>query len=94
MSLTHGSRKQKKIFKITLNETDQNVTKKLIIDLNTTSFKNVEKVEGITLVNSKTIAVICDNDFQISDKTDFTTGITKFNENKNELLILEFNQDL
>lgn len=85
---------QKKIFKITLNGSDQNVSKELILDLAGTSFKDVEKVEGITLINRHKIAVISDNDFQISGKTDFTTGISPFNQAKNELLILEFNQDL
>jgi 3-phytase len=85
---------QKKIFKITLNGSDQNVSKELIIDLDTTSFKSVEKAEGITTIDRRRIAVICDNDFQISGKTDFTTGISPLNEAKNEMLILEFNQDL
>jgi 3-phytase len=85
---------QKKIFKIQLNGSDQNVSKKLIIDLANTSFKNIEKAEGITLIDRRRIAVICDNDFQISGQTNFTTGISPFNQTKNELLILEFNQDL
>jgi 3-phytase len=84
----------KKIFKITLNGSDQNVSKTLIIDLANTSFINVEKIEGIALIDNHRIAVICDNDFQISGKTDFVTGLSPFNQAKNELLILEFNQDL
>ena len=85
---------QKKIFKISLNGSDQNVTKELIFDLDTSSFKDIEKTEGITVIDQRRIAVICDNDFQISGKTDFTTGLSPFNQSKSELLILEFNQDL
>ncbi len=85
---------QKKIFKIKLNEIDKLVSKVLIVDLDSTSFKHIEKVEGLAIIDHRRIAVINDNDFQINGKVDFTTGLTPLNQNKNELLILEFNQDL
>lgn len=85
---------QKKIFKITLNGSDKNVSKELILDLTATSFKDIDKIEGIAVINRRKIAIISDNDFQISGKTDFSTGISPLNQNKNEMLILEFNQDL
>ena len=41
-------------------------------------------------IDSKKIALVNDNDFQINDKTDPKTGLTPFNTAPNEMLILEF----
>jgi hypothetical protein len=85
---------EKKIFKIKLTTPEQNVSKTFIIDLDTTGLKNVEKIAGITLIDHRRIGIISDNHFQISGKTNFSTGTTPMNQAKNELVILEFNQDL
>lgn len=89
-----GKQSQKYVYKITLNGPDAPVKKELLVDLETTPFKGVEKVEGIALLGPKKIALIKDNDFQIAEKTDRKTGITPFNNEENELLILEFEQNL
>lgn len=89
-----GEQSKKYIYKITLGSTDSHVKKELLVDLNQTAFKNIEKVEGITLINSKKIALVNDNDFQISDKTDPKTGLTPLNSDPNEMLILEFAEDV
>lgn len=89
-----GDAGSKAIYKITLNDTDTAVTKEFILDLGKTAFKNVEKVEGLTLIDNHRIALVNDNDFQISSKTDPKTGITPLNQDGNEMLVLEFSEDL
>lgn len=88
-----GEKSQKYIYKITLNETDENVTKTLIADLKNTPFNNIEKVEGLTVIDQKRIALVYDNDFQINGDTNFKTGFTPLNESKNQLMILEFSEN-
>lgn len=89
-----GDSSRKAVYKITLNGPDSLVTKELLIDLNNTVFKDAEKVEGLTLIDSKKIALVNDNDFQIAGKTDSASGMTPFNNVGNEMLILEFSDDL
>ncbi len=89
-----GAQGQKYIFKITLGETDQLVKKVLIADLKETAFNNVEKIEGLALIDSKRLALVYDNDFQINGKSNLTTGLTPLNESANQLLVLEFKESL
>jgi 3-phytase len=84
----------KKIFKIQLITPEQNVSKIFLYDLANTAFKDKDKIAGITLIDRHRIGVISDNHFQVTGKTNFSTGITQMNQAKNELLILEFNQEL
>lgn len=89
-----GSDSRKYVFKITLNGNDQLVKKELLIDLGETAFATLEKVEGVALIDSRRIALVNDNDFQINSETDFKTGITPLNSDPNEMLILEFKEDI
>ncbi len=89
-----GNLSSKLIYKITLKDSDALVEKKLIADLKSTPFNNVEKVEGLALINSHTIALTYDNDFQIDGKTDRQSGITPLNKLQNQLLILNIDEDL
>lgn len=89
-----GESSQKYIYRITLGESDQLVKKTLIADLKNTPFNNVEKIEGLAVIDSKRIAIIYDNDFQINGKTNQATGLTPLNESVNQLLILEFSENL
>jgi hypothetical protein len=89
-----GEHSQKYIYRITLGESDQLVKKTLIADLKNTPFNNVEKVEGLALVDNKRLAIVYDNDFQINGKTNQATGLTPLNESVNQLLILEFSESL
>lgn len=89
-----GNDSKKHIYKITLNGTDSPVKKELLVDLGATTFKGIEKVEGLAVLGPKKIAIVNDNDFQIEDKTDRKTGITPFNNAENEMLIMEFEQNL
>ncbi|MEW6493148.1 MAG: esterase-like activity of phytase family protein [Cyanobacteriota bacterium] len=53
----------------------QPINKVLHVDLATAGYNTVEKVEGLTLIDADTIAVINDNDFQVAGITiDNTTG--------------------
>ena len=81
---------RKLIYKITLNGSDNHVKKELLVDLGLTSFKNLEKIEGISLIAPNKIALVNDNYFQISNRTDPKTGLTPLNSDSSEMLILEF----
>lgn len=89
-----GEASQKYIYRIKLGESDQEVKKELIADLKNTPFNNYEKVEGLTLIDGHRLALVYDNDFQINGKTNQATGLTPLNESANQLLILEFSDDL
>ncbi len=89
-----GNESKKYVYKVTLQGTDNHVKKELLVDLGQTTFKNLEKVEGIALISPKKIAVVNDNDFQISNQTDPKTGLTPLNSDNNEMLILEFAEDI
>lgn len=89
-----GNEGQKLITKITLNGQDAPVKKEILVDLGTTTFKGVEKVEGLAIIGPNKIAVLKDNDFQIENKTDRKTGMTPFNNEENEMLIMEFSQKI
>ena len=82
------------IYKITLNGSDQNVNKEFILDLAKTSLQKIEKVKGLAIIDHRRLAIINNNNFQISGKIDFETGVSPVALNKNELLILEFNRDI
>lgn len=89
-----GEQSQKYIYKITIGESDQFVKKTMIADLKTTPFNNVEKVEGLTVIDNKRLALVYDNDFQIAGKSNNATGLTPLNESTNQLLVLEFKESL
>lgn len=89
-----GDAARKAVYKITLDGFDKAVKKQLVIDLGTTPFKNLEKIEGIALIDNHRMALVNDNDFQISNKTDPATGITPLQGDSNEMLILEFAENL
>ncbi|MBC7714566.1 MAG: esterase-like activity of phytase family protein, partial [Rhizobacter sp.] len=89
-----GEHSQKYIYRITLGESDQLVKKTLIADLKETPFNNIEKVEGIALIDEHRLALVYDNDFQINGKTNHTTGLTPLNDGQNQLLIMEFTESL
>jgi hypothetical protein len=89
-----GDASKKYIYRITLNGTDAPVKKELLLDLATTTFKGLEKVEGLAVIGDKKIALVNDNDFQITDHTDHKTGVTPLNNDDNEMLILEFENSL
>ena len=89
-----GTASRKYVYKITLNGTDNLVKKELLVDLGKTPFHLLEKIEGIALIDSHRIALVNDNDFQIDGPTDSKTGLTPINNDPNEMLILEFIEDI
>jgi 3-phytase len=89
-----GEKSQKFIYRITLGDSDQPVSKTLIADLKDTPFNEFEKIEGLALIDDRRIALVNDNDFQINGKTNHATGLTPFSEDLNLLLILEFSENI
>jgi 3-phytase len=89
-----GEQSQKYIYKISIGESDQLVKKTRIADLKNTAFNDVEKVEGMTLIDNHRLALVYNNDFQINGQTNHATGLTPSNESHNQLLIMEFTESL
>lgn len=89
-----GQDSRKFIYKIELNGQDAPVKKEMLVDLGLTTFKGIEKVEGLAIIGPNKIAIVKDNDFQIENKTDRKTGMTPFNNEENEMLIMEFARNL
>ncbi|MBY0413382.1 MAG: esterase-like activity of phytase family protein [Bdellovibrionales bacterium] len=89
-----GDSSQKYIYRIKIGESDRPVEKTLVADLKNTPFNNFEKIEGLTIIDSKKLALIYDNDFQVNGKTNQTTGLTPLDESVNQLMILEFEEEL
>ena len=89
-----GEKSDKRVYKITLNGNDNFVKKELLVDLGNTPFKLLEKIEGITIIDSHRIALLNDNDFQINGPSDIKSGLTPMNKDPNEILILEFKEKL
>ena len=83
-----------KIYLIKTKESDSAVTKHLLLNLNTTAFKNVKDVSGITYFDGNKIALIANNQYEISGKTKTSNGLTPMSENKSQLMIIEFNKTL
>ncbi|KTC84952.1 esterase-like activity of phytase family protein [Legionella brunensis] len=83
------NKKSKKIFLIHLNHVRKNklVYKQELINLTSLGI-NAKKIEGITLVGQKHIAVITDNDFGLAGVLDQKTGRAKFNKEKSVLYII------
>lgn len=89
-----GEKSYKKIYRISLTKSDEILTKELVVDLDQTEFKNHEKVEGLTFIDSTHLALVNDNDFTITGKTDFKTGLTPLEDIKTQLLILKLDNEL
>lgn len=85
-----GKKAFKKIFKITLNGANKEVKKELFLDLSTTALADFEKVEGLTQIDAKTLAIVTDNDFGIRGKTDEKTGKIPLKEEKSQLGLIRY----
>jgi hypothetical protein len=75
-----GPEGYRKIFRIDISKTDsQNrLSKELVVDLNTLKFDFPEKIEGITVIDPQTIAIVIDNDFGLAGPIDLKTGSVTF----------------
>ncbi|MBY0555369.1 esterase-like activity of phytase family protein [bacterium] len=86
----------RKVYKVDLTKANAEgqVQKELVVDLNTLGFDFVEKIEGIAFIDSKTIAVITDNDFALDGMIDLKTGLIKFQKKDSYLAIIHLDQEL
>lgn len=89
-----GEESYKKVYRIIPQKSDEILSKSLILDLDQTPLKVHGKIEGITAIDKRHLALINDNDFGIGNKTDFKTGKTPLSEEYSELAIIELDQDL
>jgi hypothetical protein len=89
-----GDESFKKIYRITLNGSDEKVSKTLLVDLDKTPFREHEKIEGMAIVDATHIAIVNDNDFKISGTTDIKSGKTEMGEDESQMLILELENKL
>lgn len=70
------------------------LTKKKVIDLNKLGFNFAEKIEGVTMVDEKTVALVTDNDFGLSGPVDFKSGRVDIKQADSYLVIIAFDQAL
>lgn len=84
----------KKVYRILPRKSDELLSKSLIIDLDQTLLKNHGRIEGLTVIDKRHLALINDNNFGISNKTDLKTGLTPKSDEQSELAIIEVDQDL
>lgn len=70
----------RKVFKIDISKADSEnrLTKELVVDLNDVKFDFAEKIEGIAVIDSKTFAIVMDNDFGLEGHLDVKTGNVTF----------------
>lgn len=75
-----GPQGYRKLFRIDLSKADKQnrLTKELIVDLNTLKFDFPEKIEGITVIDPATIAIVIDNDFGLAGPIDLRSGSVAF----------------
>jgi 3-phytase len=83
-----GPEGYRKLFRIDLSKVDsQNrLTKELIVDLNTLKFDFPEKIEGITVIDPSTVAIVIDNDFGLAGPIDLKTGEVTFSKDPHTYL--------
>lgn len=84
----------RKIFLIEINKSEEIVKKHLLLDLNLSPIKNLQDINGLTIVDKKTIALITDNHFQVAGETDLKTGLTPMNDKLSQLVVFEFEKDI
>jgi hypothetical protein len=86
----------RKIYRIDLSRANSKgqLQKELVVDLNTLGFDYVEKIEGIAYIDSRTIAIITDNDFALSGQVDLKTGLINFQEKPSYLAIIHLINDM
>lgn len=85
------------IYKVNLSKANSKgqLTKDLVVDLNSLGFDYVEKIEGIAVIDSHTIAVVTDNDFGLGGQVDLLTGkVPMKQDTKSYLAIVKLNQPL
>lgn len=83
-----------KVYLVKTNGGDSLVTKMLLVNLNTTKFKNIKDITGITYFDNNKIALVANNHFGIEGKTKVATGITPTTGEKSQLMIIEFSKKL
>ncbi len=65
----------------------QPVQKQLYVDLGTLGYNQVDKPEGLALIDENTLAVINDNDFRLSGTFDLATGLLTDNPTPQPILL-------
>ncbi len=79
----------RRLYQIELNKNkDLILQKELLLDLNQIGLSEFEKIEGIALVNSKTIALIVDNDFGLQGPLDLSSSQVKMKSDAASYLVL------
>lgn len=70
------------------------LTKTKVLDLNKLGVNFSEKIEGLTVVDGKTIALVTDNDFGLAGPVDFKSGRVDIRQADSYLIIIAFDQAL
>lgn len=91
-----GEKGAQDLFMVDLRQADAQglLTKKKVVDLNKLGFNFAEKIEGLTVVDSKTIALVTDNDFGLSGPVDFKSGRVDVRQSDSYLVVIGLEQPL
>lgn len=91
-----GDKGVQDLYMIDLSQADAQgvLTKKKVLDMNKLGFNFAEKIEGLTVIDQKTIALVTDNDFGLSGPVDFKSGRVDLRQADSYLVIIAFDQAL
>jgi hypothetical protein len=78
----------RRIYSVNLNSQTEVLDKTLVVDLAVLGVNQFEKLEGLAVIDSKTLAVIIDNDFGLDGVFDTKTSTYKVKEDPKSYLIL------
>ncbi len=65
----------RKVFEITLGKNSKDIQKRLLVDLTALGFGDIEKFEGLALIDAQRIAVLNDNDFAFAGPSPTLLGV-------------------
>jgi hypothetical protein len=70
------------------------LVKTKVLDLNKLGLNFAEKIEGLTVIDSNTVALLTDNDFGLSGPVDFKSGRVDIRQSDSYLIVIALEKDL
>jgi hypothetical protein len=83
-----GANTKKLLYFAKLDPSNNSFKKRLVLDLTKTGFHDIEKAEGLAVVDEYTVALVNDNDFGLAGPFDLKTGEVKIKTEPSYLLLV------